>query len=101
LVEHLTQILSDYSGWHWTHDDLGLLPDPVAAQHLEEITVPALALVGELDLPDFHEITNILQKRIPGARKVVLPGAGHMSNMENPAAFNRAVLGFLADLPGH
>ena len=97
--ERLVRIVSDYSGWHWTHNDPGLLPDPPAAARLEEITTPTLAIVGELDVPDFRAITDVLQARIPNARKVVLPGVGHMSSMEDPAGFNDAVLGFLASMP--
>jgi pimeloyl-ACP methyl ester carboxylesterase len=63
---------------------------------LEEISAPTLAIVGERDVPDFHTITDILQQRISHARKVVLPGVGHMSNMEDPGSFNDAVLGFLS-----
>jgi pimeloyl-ACP methyl ester carboxylesterase len=37
--------------------------------------------------------------KIPGARKIVIPGAGHAANLDQPAAFNRAVADFLADLP--
>jgi pimeloyl-ACP methyl ester carboxylesterase len=33
--------------------------------------------------------------RIPGARYVLLPRAGHLANLEQPAAFNAAVLEFL------
>jgi pimeloyl-ACP methyl ester carboxylesterase len=32
---------------------------------------------------------------IPGATRVVMPGADHLPNMRDPAAFNRIVLGFL------
>ena len=36
--------------------------------------------------------------KIPGAKKVVIPQAGHAVNIDQPQAFNDAVLGFLADL---
>jgi pimeloyl-ACP methyl ester carboxylesterase len=36
--------------------------------------------------------------KIPGARKVVIPDAGHAANIDQPEAFNAAVLGFLAEL---
>ena len=36
-----------------------------------------------------------IARTIPGAELVVIPGAGHMSNMEQPAAFNDAVARFL------
>jgi pimeloyl-ACP methyl ester carboxylesterase len=36
--------------------------------------------------------------KIPGARKVVIPAAGHAANIDQPKAFNDAVVAFLADL---
>jgi pimeloyl-ACP methyl ester carboxylesterase len=40
-----------------------------------------------------------LHRSIPGARLALLPGAGHVTNIEVPEAFNAAVRGFLRDLP--
>ena len=36
--------------------------------------------------------------KTPGAQTVVIPGAGHVANVDQPEAFNAAVLGFLAGL---
>jgi 3-oxoadipate enol-lactonase len=36
--------------------------------------------------------------KIPGAKFEILPGLGHLPNLENPAVFDAAVLGFLRDL---
>jgi pimeloyl-ACP methyl ester carboxylesterase len=36
--------------------------------------------------------------KIPGATKVTIPDAGHASNLHQPAAFSRAVEGFLVGL---
>ena len=62
---------------------------------LEDIVAPTLIVVGEGDrtfpLPMMEE----LAQRIRGARLVRIPGAGHISNMERPQEFNRAVLDFL------
>lgn len=98
VADRLVAIVSAYSGWHWTHDDPALLPNPPAAQRLEDIAIPTLAIVGERDVPDFHAVADEMSRRIPGARKVVLPGVGHMSNMEDPARFNDIVLAFLAGI---
>lgn len=98
VARRLVQIVTEYSGWHWDHDDPGKLPERVAFTRLEEIDVPTLAIVGERDVPDFHTITGIMSARIRDARKVVLPGVGHMPNMEDPASFSEAVLGFLAEI---
>ena len=37
-----------------------------------------------------------METKIPGARKAVIPGAGHAANLDQPAAFNHAVETFLA-----
>ena len=41
----------------------------------------------------------VLARRIPGARHQVVADAGHMINMEQPAAVNDALTGFLGELP--
>lgn len=64
---------------------------------LPEIKVPSLVLVGANDTP-FIAASDYMAAKIPGATKVVIPDAGHASNIDQPAAFNTAVLGFLADL---
>jgi pimeloyl-ACP methyl ester carboxylesterase len=40
-----------------------------------------------------------MRSRIPGARKIVMAGAGHAINAEDPAGFEREVLDFLRGLP--
>ena len=72
--------------------------DSRAIESLENVKVPALVLVGELDTP-FLNATDYMAKKIPGAKKVVIPAAGHASNIDQPAAFNAAVLEFLDSLP--
>ena len=92
----LRKIISDYSGWHWVNETPVRSLDPPAIQRLEQITSPTLAIVGELEIPDSQTITNIVHKRIPDARKVVLTNVGHFSSMEDPERFNQTVLAFLS-----
>lgn len=73
----------------------------VAAQHdtlvissLGDIKVPTLILVGDQDIP-FLAASQYMVKAIPGAEYVVIPNAGHASNIDNADAFNMAVLDFL------
>jgi pimeloyl-ACP methyl ester carboxylesterase len=94
----LRQMVQDYSGWHWLHPDPGRGLEPPAAGRLAEIQAPTLVVIGEHDLPDFHAIADLLHKQIRGARKAVLPGAGHMANMEAPEQFNEVVLNFLEEI---
>jgi pimeloyl-ACP methyl ester carboxylesterase len=64
---------------------------------LPEIKVPSLVVVGADDTP-FLAAADYMAAKIPGAQKVVIPNAGHASNIDQPALFNQAVLGFLDGL---
>ena len=65
---------------------------------LPSITVPTLVLVGADDR-HFLAAADYMAAKIPGAQKVVIPGAGHAANLDQPDLFNRAVAEFLKDLP--
>ena len=74
--------------------------DARVIESLPSIGVPTLVLVGSEDKP-FLAGTDYMASRIPNATKVVLQGAGHAANIDDPAGFNRAVLDFLAVLFGN
>ncbi|MBJ7603072.1 MAG: alpha/beta fold hydrolase [Candidatus Dormibacteraeota bacterium] len=59
------------------------------------VTVPTLVLVGEHDTITPPPLAEELARLIPGARLVVVAGAGHLTNEENPDAFNAALAGLL------
>jgi len=59
------------------------------------VTVPALVVVGEHDATTPPPLSEELVGLIPGARLVVIPGAAHLTNEENPDAFNAALASFL------
>ena len=65
----------------------------------ESIQVPTLVIVGSEDRIARPEHARVMAERIPNARLVVLEGAGHVSNVEQPAAFNAALASFLNGLP--
>ena len=62
------------------------------------IEVPTLVLVGAEDTVTPPELSQQLADLIPGAALQMLAGAGHLSNIERPADFNRLVEEFLAGL---
>jgi pimeloyl-ACP methyl ester carboxylesterase/sugar lactone lactonase YvrE len=70
---------------------------PPAIRRLERIRAPLLAIVGTRDHPDIGRIVDTLVARVPGARRLVFESAGHLTNLEQPARFNRAVLEFLGE----
>lgn len=66
--------------------------------NLGQIRVPTMCLVGEFDTNAPVGMMQRMAAKIPGATFEMLPGLGHLPNLEDPAAFDAAVLGFLRDL---
>jgi len=64
---------------------------------LASIRVPTLVIVGDQDQP-FLAPCEYMAKKIPGARLEVIPGAGHSSNLDQPAIFNHVLSEFLQGL---
>jgi pimeloyl-ACP methyl ester carboxylesterase len=64
---------------------------------LRELRAPVLVIVGSRDDPDIRTIVDSIAAQAPRARKMVLPGAGHMLNMERPVEVTRALLEFLRE----
>ncbi len=91
----LAAMLARYSGWHWAEKDPVLAAATPAIARLGAVQVPTLVVVGEHDLPDFHGIAERLAAGIPGARLEVVADAGHLPNLEAPAAFNAVLLAHL------
>jgi pimeloyl-ACP methyl ester carboxylesterase len=61
---------------------------------LPRIAVPTLLIWGEHDARSPLSVAEQFRTAIPGARLVVIPDAGHMSNLEQPARFNAAIREF-------
>jgi pimeloyl-ACP methyl ester carboxylesterase len=70
------------------------------AERLGEIKAPVLVVTGTDDVADFVVIADRLAGSIPGAERATVAGAAHLPSMEQPAEFNRLVLGFLAASAG-
>jgi pimeloyl-ACP methyl ester carboxylesterase len=64
---------------------------------LDALAVPGLILVGEKDLITPPAVAQAMAARNPRLKLAVLPGAGHVSNLEAPEAFNAALLAFLRE----
>jgi 3-oxoadipate enol-lactonase len=69
-----------------------------ATAELGGIGVPVLVIVGEQDGPSPPSVAREMAEAVPDGRLEVLPGAGHLSNLEAPEAFNRALESFLSGL---
>jgi len=100
-LESIAAETDAHGGQHRSAEGLALAAEGILQQHdasvidsLKGIAVPALVLVGAEDTP-FLKATDYMASRIPGARKVVVEGAGHVANVDRPDAFNAVVREFL------
>lgn len=87
VAGRIADMVGGYSGVNWTSPDPHL-PHPKSIELLETIVVPTTVVFGELDVPCFLQMSEILADRIPGARRVSVPDVGHMVNMEAPETVN-------------
>jgi pimeloyl-ACP methyl ester carboxylesterase len=71
--------------------------DAAVINSLGNIKVPSLVLVGEED-KGFLAATDYMASKIPRAKKVVIPKAGHAANIDNPVAFNQELMAFLGSI---
>ena len=71
-----------------------LIKEP-AIDRLDELDLPMLLVVGELDMPGIHDIANLIVAANPNAELITVPGVAHMVNMEKPAEFNTVLLRYL------
>jgi len=72
-------------------------PAPPVIDELAGIDVPALVLVGEHDQA-FLRAGEVMAAKLPRARHVIVPDAGHIVNIEQAERFDRELLGFLESL---
>ena len=88
------KVRSEPPGWAHTRRAILELPHDEIIASLASTRVPSLILCGEFDLR-YLAATDVLASKIPGAEKVILKGAGHVSNLDRPELFNACVSSFL------
>ena len=71
------------------------IPKINVTQRLKEITCPVLVIVGEQDMGTPLAMAEEIHANAPGSKLAVLSPAAHLSNLEQPEAFNQALDGFL------
>jgi 3-oxoadipate enol-lactonase len=68
---------------------------PIDLQQIARSAVPTLILSGEFDLPTRQQSAQWLAEQLGGSIRQQIPNAGHLSGLDNPDAYNRAVKDFL------
>jgi 3-oxoadipate enol-lactonase len=95
LAERIRRIANDNLAIWERLSVVERVSNPPAIQRLSEIRKPTLLIVGEKDVPDIQAVVKLLQTGIAGSRTEVIPGAGHMTNMEAPDRVNQLLKAFL------
>ena len=69
---------------------------PTQMSQINGVRVPTLVIHGDHELAWFRQFSDTLMARLPNAKRVVIANGGHGAHFAQPAAWNRAVLDFLA-----
>lgn len=96
LAGPLAAMVAGYPGQHWLGQDPHR-PTRPPINVLAGVAGPVLVAVGERDVPGFREMSAVLARRTPGATQHVVADAGHMINMEQPAAVNQLLIRLAMD----
>lgn len=94
VAERLRELITTQppSGIAWAARAMAARPDSV--ETLRSADVPALVVVGEEDRLTPLDAANTLVETLPDATLVVLPEAGHLTPLEDPAGVVEAILGW-------
>ena len=96
LWERVRETIADQPAESIASAALGMAERRDSTPDLGAIDVPTLVVTSSADTLIPASVTAPIAAHVPGAELVTIPDAGHLSNLEAPAAFNEAVGGFLA-----
>jgi pimeloyl-ACP methyl ester carboxylesterase len=80
------------------HGDFSACSSLDITEAVSGIRIPALVICGAEDRMTPPSLSQVIRDRIPGARLVLIEGAGHFVMIENPEAFNEALTAFVKSL---
>lgn len=95
LVKQLRQIMESCPPGTIENALVAMRDRPDFTDDLPSIPVPTLILVGESDAITPPATAESMQKQIPGAALEIIPGAGHMTPMEQPDKMNQIIRRFM------
>lgn len=90
--ELLYRIIGQYPG----RDLLSAEPEhPSMVCNPQSLRAPTLVINGECDSLGRRSAGAAMSRWLPGAQRAIVPGAGHLPNLDNPTAYNELLAGFL------
>ena len=94
-VEFVTSIITENDPSAAMYALIAMRDRPDSSMALSRINCPTIVLAGEHDLVTRIDECRAMAQGIPEAMFLEIPGAGHLSNIDNPKAFNQALDDFL------
>ncbi|SFL37584.1 Pimeloyl-ACP methyl ester carboxylesterase [Gracilibacillus orientalis] len=64
---------------------------------IKDIRVPVLIINGKYDVQDFHDISELMSKELPSVKRITIPDAAHLANLESPELFFKMISEFFFD----
>ena len=98
VVERVQRIMASTSVNGYVGDLRGMAERPDSTATLSQITCPTLVLVGDQDPITPPADAQLMANTIRNAQLETIPNAAHLTPIEQPEAFNRAVRTFVAAL---
>lgn len=97
LMKHVKEIMQQQTIDAMQSATVALAMRINSVSYLRDINIPALIIVGEDDVLTPPAFSQTMHVHITDSHLQVIKNAGHLSNMEQPAEFNKALSRFLAD----
>lgn len=98
LVQHVRTMIEGNQVSGIAGDLMAMAGRPDSIPLLQRMTCPTQIIVGDLDLPTPPSDAKLMADRIPNAHLAIIPGAAHLSNLEQPDLFNETVRSFVANV---
>jgi len=93
---HLQELLAAYPGRRLLHPSPSTGPiESVTMDDLPHLTLQTLVLIGDEEIPYLQIVARTLAYYLPNATLTVIPGGGHLINLEQPEDYNAAIVKFL------
>jgi pimeloyl-ACP methyl ester carboxylesterase len=99
VTARLRKLWASYSGKDLLepHPEGGRIQLP-ATERLSTLRMPTLIILGDHEMPFIAAAADTFARRIPNAKKVVIPNAGHAAHLAQATAFDGALLDFFSDV---
>lgn len=97
LVQHVRSMIEANQISGIAGDLMAMAERPDSVPLLRQITCPTQIIVGELDMATPIYDSKLMADQISGAQLATIPGAAHLSNLEQPERFNQIVEAFVSN----